>query len=553
VTTFSLDLGPMAPAFDEACRHLRDASAVTRLWGADPTLWSHNAATERQIRDRLGWLQALDFIEPTLPRLRRLADEVRRNGLGRVLLLGMGGSSLAPEVFRRVVGVADGFPRFQMLDSVAPDAVRAALAGDVPTLFIVASKSGTTIEVTTLAAEAERAATQRGAWGPQVVAITDPETALARGATTFRDAFLNPPTIGGRYSALSFFGMVPAALMGADLDVLVRSGRAMETACRLGDVTRNPGFALGAFMAASARTNRDKLTLLLPPELDGFGLWVEQLVAESTGKRGRGIVPIVSEAPTARLGSDRACIVVRVGGRPVARDIMERLRDAAAPTMTLDMAGPAGLAGEFLRWEVATAVVSHLLGVNPFDEPDVAAAKQATRDLLEALARDGALPEPSPDAQRDGCTLSLSRALSRDDPWGSLARSAQPGNYVAVLAYAPPDDTAFAQAIERGRTRLGQVTGVATSSGFGPRYLHSTGQLHKGGPDTGLFVVVVSDHAGPEDPIPGAAYTLGQLERAQAIGDFRSLEARGRRAVYLRLPRRDAPLLDRAFDALAGG
>jgi len=554
VTTFAIDPGPVADAYDRACQLLDTSRAADSLWSENLDLWPSDPKVRGVIANRLGWLRALDAVEPELARIRAFVDDVRRDGYERVLLMGMGGSSLAPEVLRRVLGVAHGFPRFLMTDTVNPDAVRARFAETVRTLFVVASKSGTTIEPSALAAHARFVASSTGSWGRSAVAITDPDTALQRQARAegFREAFINPPDIGGRYSALSLFGMVPAALMGADLEGLVAAGRRMTAECQKPGAANNPGLALGAFMAATTAAGRDKLTLLLPAPFESFGLWVEQLVAESTGKTGKGVVPIASESESAPYGADRCFVVVSFCGDGPAPDVVRRARATGAPVITIDVRSPLDLAAEFLRWEVGTAIAGWLLGVNPFDEPDVQRAKDATRDLLEAHRRDGALPTPDADAVQAGARLTLGAALTGlGDPWSAAVRSLRPGDYVAVLGYAPPEDGRFGAALDRLRTRLGVAGGVAATGGFGPRYLHSTGQLHKGGPNTGVFVIVSAD-ADADLAVPGEPYSFGLLESAQALGDFRTLNTDGRRVVSIHLPRRDPALLDEITDALTG-
>lgn len=552
MTTSAIEPGPVADAYDRACQRLDTSRVAASLWSGNLGMWPSDPKVRGVIANRLGWLRALDAVEPELARIRAFVDDVRRDGYERVLLMGMGGSSLAPEVLRQVLGVAHGFPRFLMTDTVNPDAVRARFAEPVRTLYVVASKSGTTIEPSALAAHAKFVASSTGSWGRSAVAITDPETALHQQARAegFREAFINPPDIGGRYSALSLFGMVPAALMGADLDGLVAAGRRMTAECQKPGAAGNPGLALGAFMAAAAGAGRDKLTLLLPAPFESFGLWVEQLVAESTGKTGTGVVPIASESEDAPYGADRCFVVVSFGGQGPSPDVVRRARATGAPVATIDVHSPLDLAAEFLRWEVGTAIAGWLLGVNPFDEPDVQRAKDATRELLEARQRDGTLPTPNADAVHAGARLTLGAVLARTgDPWSAVVRSLRPGDYVAVLGYAPPEDGRFGAALDRLRTRLGAAGNVAATGGFGPRYLHSTGQLHKGGPDTGVFVIISAD-ADADLAVPGAPYSFGLLESAQALGDFRTLNTDGRRVVAVHLPRRDPALLDQITDAL---
>ena len=416
---------------------------VDALWARDVQVWTGDEATHRKIAGRLGWLGALDVVEPQLPRLKAFADSLRGDGLTDVVLLGMGGSSLAPEVLRQVLGRAGQVPRFRMLDSVDPDAVRAACAAPATTLFVLASKSGGTIEPNAMAAEAVRALQAAGItdWARRVVAITDEGTALHRRAqeSGFREIFVNPSDIGGRYSALSLFGLVPAALMGIDLDGLMAEARAMEQACRVSVGARNPGVVLGAFAAAGARVGRDKLTLLLPERLASFGLWVEQLVAESTGKQGRGVVPITGEAGPIVWGADRLCVAVTMGAEAPASPLLDSARAAGVPLLDLAMPGPLALGAEFLRWELATAVMGRLLEVNPFDEPNVQQAKDATGILLAEYERTGVLPEPSSSALTADATVSVTSAAAGQGAVPTLTALREAGDYLSIMAYLPPE------------------------------------------------------------------------------------------------------------------
>ena len=483
-----------------------------------------------------------------LPRLRRFADSIREAGFTDVILFGMGGSSLAAEVLRAVFGVAPGHPGFQVLDSVDPDAVRRSLARPASSLFVVASKSGSTVEVASLAAEADFRVRAAGVANPELhfVAITDEHTTLHRLAMErgYREVFVNPADIGGRYSALSLFGLVPAALMGIDLVALMASALEMARACRTSTVRRNPGLALGAFMAAGAAAGRDKLTLALPPPLERLGLWIEQLVAESTGKQGTGIVPVAGEYPSDVPGDDRIIVSTAMDGADPSLS-PEHARTGGSPAAMLRMPDATSLGAEFFRWEVATATAGFLLNVNPFDEPNVQQAKDATRGLLEAFTADGRLPSTRADAETDGAQVRLSvsarAALQDADPLAILTLL-RPAEYFALLAYLPPDDDEFSVVLRDLRDGVSAKRSCAATLGYGPRYLHSTGQLHKGGPDTGVFVIVTAEPAA-DLPVPGQAYSFGVLEMAQAAGDFASLDRIGRRALHLHLPGRSAALL----------
>lgn len=558
MTTFHIEPGPLTIALEDSFARLDRLRFADALWKKQLDIWSADAAVQQLIAGRLGWLDAIDFITPQLPRLRAFADGVRRGGFTHVVLLGMGGSSLAPEVLRQILAKPDSVPAFHVLDSVDPDAVRAAMAHAATSLFIVASKSGTTIEPSTMAAEARRRVIEAGhtQWGSRFVAITDEGTNLHRSATAdgFRDVFINPSDIGGRYSALSFFGMMPAAVMGIDLDRLLAGAREMEKACRLTQVRENPGLALGALMGAAAR-GRDKLTLLPADTLASFGLWVEQLVAESTGKQNKGIVPITGESAEMSIGEDRVFVAIHCGNDTPDPSLVERCRKSGAPFVTIQLPDAYALGGEFLRWEVATATAGLLMAINPFDEPNVKQAKDATSALLKVYQQSKRLPLPEPHAEINGVRLTLSDAglaALNGAPATSFLQVVRPGDYLALLAFLPPDDSRFDPLLKDARSRLGARGRCATMLGYGPRYLHSTGQLHKGGANTGVFILVVAE-ADEDLPIPDQPFSFSVLETAQAVGDFQSLDREGRRALLMMLPRRDAGLLRQMLQSLVDG
>lgn len=537
------------------------ARAADGLWRRSPAAWTPDEDVATIIANRLGWLDSPALMEQSLDRLRQTAETVSRGRFDDVVLLGMGGSSLAPEVLRAVLGVRKGCPRLHVLDSTDPAAILAVKVDVTRTLFLVSSKSGTTIEPRSLAAYFRHLLEQAGVtpWADHFMAITDGGTelaALAR-AEHFADTFINPSDIGGRYSALSFFGLMPAALMGQDVGALVGWGTAMleEAQSPVDDVISNPGVGLGLLMAAAARAGRDKLTLVLPPSLEPFGLWVEQLVAESTGKQGVGIVPIAGEtlAAPAAYGDDRFFVRLRRADDP-AEAALDRAMQALAPwpVATIDLPELAAIGAEFARWEIATAVAGALLGINPFDEPNVQQAKDATNVLLGEFKTQGQLPRTAVDQSLEaGVSLTLSgparRALGRRPAEEFLALLSA-GDYAVVLAYLGPD-AASREVIRDSRLSIRDRSAVATMFGYGPRYLHSTGQLHKGGPNTGVFVLITATHS-TDLPIPGQPFSFGTLELAQALGDFHSLDAAGRRAVHLHLSRPVAHLLDTALKRL---
>jgi hypothetical protein len=476
----------------------------------------------------------------------------------------MGGSSLAPEVLHKVIGVAAGWPRFHMLDSTDPAAVRATETTPAKTLYLLASKSGGTIEPNVLAAYFKQRLIDAGIsrWADHFVAITDPGTAVDRRARgdNFRDVFNNPADIGGRYSALSFFGMVPAALMGQNLAELIGWGLAMLAASEpdAAGAMDSPAVALGLAMGVAAREGLDKMTLVAPPSLDAFGLWVEQLIAESTGKKGTGIVPIANEplGEPATYGTDRLFVRVRAQGTAdeAQRDAAQRALTALhAPFVEIDLPAPAALGAEFVRWEIATVVAGALIGIDPFDQPNVQQAKDATNALLTQYKSAGTLPIGTPERTLpNGTTLTLSAAarnsLQATDADAVLSLLHR-GDYFALLAYVATRDAALQEALQALRRSVRDRTRAATMFGYGPRYLHSTGQLHKGGPNSGVYLLI-SATPRQDLAIPGETFSFGTLERAQAVGDFASLDAAGRRALHAHLPAPDPSVLRELGDRL---
>ena len=557
--TFAIESGPLLTTLEDSYARLDRVRFADALWRKQRDVWSADPAVQSLVATRLGWLDALDVVTPQLPRLRAFADAVRRDGFTHLVLLGMGGSSLAPEVLRLTLASLNSTPSFRVLDSVDPDAVRAAMAHAPTSLFIVASKSGSTIEPTTMAAEAKRRVIEAGhsQWASRFVAITDEGTVLHRAATAdgYRDVFVNPSDIGGRYSALSLFGMVPAAAMGLDLNRLLAGARTMESACRIAQSRDNPGLALGAVMHAGFERGRDKMTLLLPKRLESFGLWVEQLVAESTGKHKKGIVPIAGESADMSVGDDRVFVVVRVGDETPDPGVIDRAKASGAPAITIQLPDVYALGAEFLRWEVATATAGLLMHINPFDEPNVKQAKDATSSLLKVYEQRKQLPLPEPHTEISGVRLTLSEAAQaalNGAPATSFLRVIGRGDYFCLLAFLPPDDSRFDELLKEFRTKSGVRGQCATMFGYGPRYLHSTGQLHKGGANNGVFVVIAAD-ADDDLPIPDHPFSFSVLETAQAVGDFQSLDREQRRAVLVTMPKRDPELLRRVMKSIVEG
>ena len=501
------------------------SEVVPRIWRKDHTVWKPEPA---EIVDRLGWLDIVSRMQQEAPLLTEFAEEVKADGISRIVLLGMGGSSLGPEVLRQVFGSADGYPELTVLDSSIPDRV-----GDVGrsldiarTLFVMSSKSGSTVEPNALYAHfrsvAEREVEHTG---HHFAAITDEGTSLEGLAHDqgFRSVFLNPGDIGGRYSVLSYYGLVPAALMGVDIAAILNRAESMVEACRPGPAAGdNPGAWLGAAMGSLALAGRDKLTLVCSPSIDSFGLWAEQLLAESTGKEGKGIVPVAGEPllSSSAYGNDRLFVYLRVkdDDNDAADSLISQVEADGHPVLRLEMRDKHDLGAEFFRWEFATAVAGSVLGINPFDQPDVQLAKDLTESVLAEYRDKGGLPP----AITEGSL-------------GSLLSQAGAGDFLAIQAFV--NQTAEVDGALAGlRERVTNRYKIPTTLGYGPRFLHSTGQLHKGGRNNGLFLQLTVQR-GEDLPVPGEPYTLGVLAEAQALGDLRAMKERGRRAVSVQLGR----------------
>jgi transaldolase/glucose-6-phosphate isomerase len=538
-----------------------------RLWAKDGSVWKDDADHQKLIKHALGWLTAPESTSLSMGPVRALADEAARDGVKHVVILGMGGSSLCVETLGRCLPLAAGRPRLHVLDSTHPDAILAVEKElDLErTLFVVASKSGSTIEPNCLYEYFwSKVAVKAGAKaGRQFVAITDPGTSLEKLSRErgFRKTFLNPSDVGGRFSALTLFGLVPAALVGADASALLDRARTAAKACSPQTPTRdNPGLRLGAALGRHARDGRDKLTLVLDPRLEAFGLWIEQLVAESTGKEGKGIFPVVGEtlgAP-ADYGRDRLFVRIALKGR-ADHDLDKKLAAlelAGHPVVRLELADELDLGGQFFIWEVATAAAGFFLGVDPFDQPNVQSAKNGTNELLEGLTG-GALPAEKADFRAGGLAAfadpGLKSALKADGGQDRPLREVldahlsrvQPGDYVCVLAYLAETDEARRLLDDVRLLARSRSTAPVTVS-WGPRYLHSTGQLYKGGSGRGVFLFL-SDAEKTKLPVPGRKFTFGTLCRAQSRGDAAATLASGRRVLRLELG--DAPI--EALRALA--
>lgn len=530
----------ITPALDA----LSGAQVIERLWSKDHRLWKEDP---KEISDRLGWLTVQDQMRQQIDQLQRCVSAAKDMKVKDVVLLGMGGSSLGPEVFRTLFGSQKGFPRLWVLDSTIPGWVRQVTRAISPsrTLFLVASKSGGTIEVMSLFAHFWNLVTKAKGnhGGKQFVAITDPGTGLEKMARDygFGEIFTNPPDIGGRYSVLSLFGLVPAALLGLDITRLLDRAAGMAEQCRQKhDVEANPGAYLGAAMASLAKAGRDKVTVTASPSLSTFGLWVEQLLAESTGKEGTGLIPIAQE-PILRpraYGTDRFFVYLKLKGEKnqTLDHAVHALVKAEHPVLQFNLRDRYDIGAEFFRWEFATAIAGHLLGIHPFDQPNVQESKNNTNRVLETFQSTGRLPEQVSNNPREAAQ--------------HLSRLLQHGTYLSVLGYTTPSRPLEA-AVGRLRRALMSKYRVATTFGYGPRYLHSTGQLHKGGPNIGVFLELV-DRMAPDVPIPGKPFSFGILAKAQAAGDIESLSTHQRHAVRVELGRDQAATVNAIATALTG-
>ena len=515
-----------APPVRKALDRLLAERTVSRIWKKDPSVWRKQPERQAEIADRLGWLTAPEIAAGQVADLRAFADEVRSAGFKHAAVLGMGGSSLCPEVLRATFSNAPGFPEPIVLDSTVPSAVErvAATVDPARSLFVVSSKSGTTTEPSVFfkyfySLVLERLGDRAGG---SFVAVTDPGTPLEKLARErgFRRVFPAQPDVGGRYSAFTHFGMVPAALLGLDLNELVSRGVEMQRRCSPGGDAENPGAQLGAALGGWYGEGRDKLTFIASPAIRSFGLWAEQLIAESTGKEGRGILPIAGEqiGSLESYGDDRLFAYLRLDGddNRVLDDRAAALEAGGHPVIRLGLRDRYDIGAEFYRWEFATAVAGALLGIHPFDQPNVQESKDNTVRVLKGFSATGGLPEVE-----SGGTL------------GELIVTARPGDYVALMAYVeqtPETDAAF----ENLRRWLLDRRRLPSTLGYGPRFLHSTGQLHKGGKANGLFVQFVQPEA-QGGPIPGEEYSFQVLVLAQAAGDLQALRGHGRKAIRVKL------------------
>lgn len=559
-------LGFLNAAVRDRLAILATEQFCARLWRGDPSLWTADPQGQAVIRESLGWLHVAEKMQDRLGDLSRFASEVRQAGFRHVVHMGMGGSSLAPLVLERTFPMTGEALPLTVLDTTDPATIL-EVERRVPlrdTLFIVASKSGTTTEPLVFGDYfyAKLRDLKENRAGDNFVAVTDPGTRLVTLAQDrgFRRVFLNFTDIGGRYSALSYFGLVPAILRGVDaaglLDRAIQMGHACASCV---PVEGNSGLVLGAVMGELARRGRDKVTLLVSEPAATLGMWLEQLMAESTGKNGTGLLPVADEplGDPHVYGEDRLFVSIRLGAKDEegVEHGLAALRRAGHPVVTIQMDDLFDVGQEFFRWEIATATAGAILGINAFDQPNVQESKDNTTRLLDLVRRLGRLPEDPPTLVEESLRVYAGR---RDTTVaGTLTRflaQADPGDYVALLAYLTEDPDTD-QVLRSIRLRLRNGLRLATTLGYGPRYLHSTGQYHKGGPATGLFLLLTADDAA-DAPVPGAPYTFGILKHAQALGDLEALHKHGRRVIRIHLgrnARQGLKQLERAVAAALAG
>jgi transaldolase/glucose-6-phosphate isomerase len=547
----SFSLGTYQAAVDAALAEIRDQRLMARIWDHDHTVWKPEP---KEISNRLGWLHIAEAMRDEVQRLREFADAVRADGYTHVLLLGMGGSSLAPEVFRKTFGVQKGYLDLAVLDSTDPAAVAAHAERLDPqrTLFIVSTKSGTTVETlsffkffynwTRNAIGAQRA-------GGRFIAITDPGSFLVDLAESnhFREVFLNDPNIGGRYAALSFVGLGPAALIGMDIALLLNRAIAMANNYKESNPLKGDNTIaarLGAVLGTLAKAGRDKVTLVASTQIASFGDWLEQLIAESSGKEGKGIVPVVGEAVSSpdQYGADRLFVYLCLEADTTNDAAVAALEKAGHPVIRISLRDRYDLGAQCFLWEMAVAVACHMLGVNPFNQPNVEAAKSRARKAVDEYIKRGTLPVETPTlAEGDIAVYGAVKAESPGAALTTFLNQAKPDAYVAIQAYVQPTPEIEA-ALQGLRTKVRDRFRLATTLGYGPRFLHSTGQLHKGDGGRGLFVqftvndpidIPIPDEAGA----PDSSLTFGLLKTAQAHGDQQALLDAGRRVIRFHLRR----------------
>ena len=548
-------------AVQEAGKKWDESNSTDRLWKKDPSLWTNTDEGKW-----LGWLDIVDQQLSNLPKFKSLSAEVCDSGFTHMMLLGMGGSSLCPEVFSLTFGKQPGAPDLLVLDSTDPVYIRSFRSRIDPakTLFCVSSKSGTTLEPNIYMQyffdETKKVVGDRA--GHHFIGVTDPGSKLegVSAKLGFRRLYHGVASIGGRYSALSDFGLVPHAAMGLDTEKLLKRTALMVEACKNPDHTSNPGVSLGLFLGtAAAKYQRDKVTLVCSKSIYDLGAWLEQLLAESTGKEGRGLIPVDREPlfKATEYGKDRVFAYIKFAGdnQPELENSIAAFEKAGQPVVRIVLKDLYDIGQTFFQWEIATAVAGSVIGINAFNQPDVEASKVATRDLTSEFEKTGSLPAEEPIMEQDGIKLFTDKAnadalLKNGNTLGAVIRQhvdrLRPGDYFGLLAYIPmfPE---YEDKFQEIRKHIVQSKHVATVLGFGPRFLHSTGQAYKGGPNSGVFLQITCDE--PEDlPVPQQKYTFGVVKAAQARGDFQVLADRHRRALRVHLGKDLAADLDRLRD-----
>ena len=553
----NFSLGEYMGAVKEALEEMKGANITKRLWDKDATLWKDEMMECELIKDSLGWLSVPGPMRTKVEELKAFAEEIKAGGFTDVVVLGMGGSSLAPDLLAKTFGTGEGYPKLSVLDSTDPDTITALTEkiDAANTIFIVSSKSGSTIESLSFMEYFFALVSKvkgEGA-GENFIAITDessPLTVLAE-QQKFRKVFINPSDIGGRYSALSYFGLVPAVLAGIDIDRLLASALEQASECSGEvEVQKNPALFLGAALGALFRRGRDKITFLMSEEVKDFAPWIEQLIAESTGKEGVGLVPIIGE-PTGELedyGNDRVFVHIGMGFLEEHEiELLYLLEDKGHPVISIRLDDLYDIGGEVLRWEIATAAAGFVMGINPFDQPDVEIAKKLTTSLLESVGMNMGGFQSGISLRGENFTFvlgdsTLERIPSRrrkydlkgaiDDFFGLVKEN----DYFTLLPYIDSEAGKANMMLTGLRFILRNLYGTATQLGYGPRYLHSTGQLHKGGADNGLYLVILRAQPGDVGkclPVPGKMYSFFDLESSQANGDFGALQAKNRRAALV--------------------
>jgi len=542
MTSMESALGELEQRTDQAIQAATAEDVVKRIWRKDATLWKDDEASQKVIRNALGWLTVPDEMIGVVDELAEFADLIRQRGFQTVMVCGMGGSSLCPEVFARTFGRQPDYPELLVLDSTDPDVLADLLKRiDIQKcLFIIASKSGSTTEPNTFYKFwYDQLGRHTASPGANFIAITDPGSPLVDTAASlgFQRTFLNQVDIGGRYSALSYFGMVPAALTGIDVRKLLSNAKEAEQSCApVMPPEKNPALQLGIIIGEAANSGRDKLTFVIEKSIATLGLWIEQLIAESTGKEGKGILPVAGEelGDVSEYSTDRLFVSISLDEpSPETSAKLSELSRAGHPVIYRKLSDLYGLGAEFFAWEFATACAGWSLGINPFDQPNVQESKDATKELLSTFVNHGSLPEQKKLVADDLITIySEDGKLSETSTLQairSFLTSVKPNDYIALLNYTE-ETAAIDEELQKIRTTLRNTTRCATTVGYGPRFLHSTGQLHKGGPDTGVFFQITANDA-VDFAVPGEPYTFSILKQAQALGDFRSLAKRGRRAI----------------------